>query len=435
MTRHRRLARSRRRILVGLTAPALAALMLVLSFAVSSPAPGLAQLGTMPPRPDGWPSVLHLGMSSGAGGAASMQATAPFGFRYQYLAGGVNTGDGWSTWNSDGAFVTNYIRESTDHGMLPVFTYYMIRQSAPGGDQEVAAIKTNLATPGTMKAYYEDLHLFFVRAGAFPDTKVVLHVEPDLWGFLHQQAQDDDAATISIPVGSTGIDALADLPDDASGFARAIVRLRDQEAPNVLLGYHLSFWGAGTDIFLSKSPDPTVDLLATRSASFYRSLRADFDLAFAEFSDRDAGFKQANYHDNGRSWWNASDFARQVRFLATFVDLTGERIVLWQIPYGNTRMRAMNNTWNHYQDNRVEWLLDDPSRQHLQQYVDVGTIAFLFGRGADGATNASDAAKDGVTNPAPINGNTRTSLSADDDGGFFRERAAAYYADGALALP
>jgi hypothetical protein len=39
-----------------------------------------------------------------------------------------------------------------------------------------------------------------------------------------------------------------------------------------------------------------------------------------------------------------------------------------------------------------------------------------------------------MTNPAPINGNTRVSMNADDDGGFFRERAAAYYAAGALPL-
>ena len=42
-------------------------------------------------------------------------------------------------------------------------------------------------------------------------------------------------------------------------------------------------------------------------------------------------------------------------------------------------------------------------------------------------TCACDAAKDGVTNPAPINGNTRASLSADDDGGYFKRQARAYY--------
>jgi hypothetical protein len=40
-----------------------------------------------------------------------------------------------------------------------------------------------------------------------------------------------------------------------------------------------------------------------------------------------------------------------------------------------------------------------------------------------------------VTNPAPIGANVRESLNADDDGGYFRERASAYYSAGALALP
>jgi hypothetical protein len=62
-------------------------------------------------------------------------------------------------------------------------------------------------------------------------------------------------------------------------------------------------------------------------------------------------------------------------------------------------------------------------------------VAFLFGGGAAGTTCACDAAKDGVTNPPPIDGNTRPSLSADDDGGFFRAKARAYYRRGALRLP
>jgi hypothetical protein len=222
--------------------------------------------------------------------------------------------------------------------------------------------------------------------------------------------------------------------DNASGFAKAIVKLRDQYAPNVKLGYHLSIWGTGVDIQYSKTDDATTDALATRAANFYGSLGANFDVSFAEFSDRDAGFKQSIYGDGGASWFNAADFARHARFLKKFSEVTQKRIVLWQIPLGNTRMLAQNNTWNHYQDNRVEWLLDDPGRTHLQTYVDAGVIAFLFGRGADGATCACDANNDGVTNPAAINGNTQPSLNSDDDGGFFRQKAVAYYAAGAMSL-
>jgi hypothetical protein len=365
-----------------------------------------------------------------------MRATAPYGFRYQYLAGGVNTGNGWATWSPDGAFVSEYIRESQDHGLIPVLTYYMLYQSSPGsGQREADGVEANLGNTETMRAYYEDLRRLFQRAGGAAQGPVVLHVEPDLWGYAHQRARGDDPATVPVKVGATGLPEVSGLPDTLTGFAQAIVLLRDRYAPQVLLGYHVSTWGTGTDVLYADPPDATVDALAGRSAAFYRGLRAPFDLAFAEFSDRDAGFKREQYKDNGASWWEAGDFRRHVRFLGTFGRQTQRRLVLWQIPFGNTRMRAVNNTWNHYQDNKVEVLLDDPSQARLQEYVDAGVVALLFGRGADGVTCPCDANRDGVTNPAPINGNERLSLSEDDDGGYFKERARAYYASGALPLP
>jgi hypothetical protein len=98
-------------------------------------------------------------------------------------------------------------------------------------------------------------------------------------------------------------------------------------------------------------------------------------------------------------------------------------------------MQAMNDTWDHYQDNRVQWLLGPSGRAHLRAYAAAGYAAFLFGGGADGTTCACDARHDGVTNPDPIDGNTRPSLSADDDGGYFKAQARAYYRAGALKLP
>jgi hypothetical protein len=99
---------------------------------------------------------------------------------------------------------------------------------------------------------------------------------------------------------------------------------------------------------------------------------------------------------------------------------------MWQIPLGNTLMRAMNNTWGHFQDNRVQTLIGQRKRTWLKRYRAAGVIALLFGGGADGTTCACDARGDGRTNPAPINGNRRRSLNADDDGGYFKARARAY---------
>ena len=288
----------------------------------------------------------------------------------------------------------------------------MMLQSLPGGGDESNAVFTNLNTTSTMTAYFNDLKLFFQKAGAFPQQKVILHVEPDLWGYMERRAANEDARTVPAKVAETGVPELAGLPGNVSGFALAILRLRNTYAPNVILGYHISVWGTGIDIGLSNPSDASVDALAARAATFYRSLAADFDIAFAEFSDRDSGYYQHVHMDGGARWWDAEDFRRGARFLGGFSSAAAKRIVMWQIPLGNTKMRSQNNTTGHYQDNRPEWLLDEPARTHLTAYRDAGVVAFLFGGGASGTTCACNARNDGVTNPSPINGNSLASEAA-----------------------
>jgi hypothetical protein len=411
----------------------------------------------LPPLPSGWPARLEIGAADSPGGAAALRATAPFLFRYQYLAGGVNTNNGWATWNANGDFPTFYIQDSIANGMIPVFTYYQLLQSTPAGGSESDADFGNLNNTATMTAYYNDLILFLQKAGAFPAQRVVLHVEPDFWGYMEQRSTNDNAASVPAKVSETGIAALQGLPGTVAGFARAIVKLRDTYAPNVTLAYHLSVWGTNFDISISNPPDAQVDALGVRAANFYASLGASFDIVFTDIADRDAAFKQYVYGDGGISWWDSEDFRRSARFLGKFSTTAGKRLVMWQLPLGNTRMRAQNNTWGHYQDNRVEWLLDDASRAHLTAFRDAGVVAFLFGGGAGGVTCACDADNDGVTNPAPIGANAMASqlaaagtapsqttvggvptlvtpYAANDDGGFFRWRVWTYYQTGAMPL-
>jgi hypothetical protein len=113
---------------------------------------GAATARAQAPLPAGWPTQLQLGMADSPGGAAAMKATAPFGFRYQYLAGGVNTGNGWSTWNSNGDFAKFYIQDSVANGIIPVFSYYQLLQSSPGGSSESDADFGNLNNTATMTA-------------------------------------------------------------------------------------------------------------------------------------------------------------------------------------------------------------------------------------------------------------------------------------------
>src|SRR5579885_1032934 len=76
---------------------------------------------------------------------------APWDARYQYLSGGVNTGSGWSTWNSPpGAFALWYMQNSGAHRYLPVFSYYQLLQSGPAsGASEADQHYSNLNHPDT----------------------------------------------------------------------------------------------------------------------------------------------------------------------------------------------------------------------------------------------------------------------------------------------
>ncbi len=282
-----------------------------------------------------------------------------------------------------------------------------------------------------MTAYFSNLRTLMQLLGSTGQT-VVVHVEPDLWGYV-EQAVGDDASKQAVPIASTGLPELQGLPNNMTGFAQAVARLRNRYAPKVLLGYHLSVFGTGKDIHYSPLSNSDVDWIAKRAATFYRSLHTSFDSVFAEYTNSDAGYFQTVYHA-ANAFWNADDYARQVRFLGDFHHAVKLPIVLWQIPVGNTLYRAVNNTYGHYQDNKVQWLLGADYQTHLRSYIGAGVVAMLFGGGLPGSTCACDAAKDGVTNPAPIDGNTRTSLSADDDGGYLRARVRVFYTAKPLGL-
>ena len=253
---------------------------------------------SLPGLPAGWPDGLELGVSDAPGGASAMSKA--LGFRYQYLSGGVNTGNGWATWTPGGDFVTNYVAESRAAQIVPVFSYYQLFQSNPGVSMgESGGVYANLTNPSTMAAYYDDLELFFQKAGA-AGGMTVLHVEPDLWAYLQQRASGDDATTVPAQVGSSGQSEVAGLPDNVAGFAQAIVRLRDRYAPNVLLGYHFSTWATGTDIVYADPPDGTVTDLGMRTARFEQSLGARFDVAFTDLADRDADSSSTSTATAGR---------------------------------------------------------------------------------------------------------------------------------------
>lgn len=325
---------------------------------------------------------IEIGIKSSPSETGQHVAEAPFKYRYQYLSAGVNTGYGWATWNPNGDFAKNYIQKSIDLDTIPVFTYYNIFQSSPGnGMGEADGVKANLQNSSTMNAYFADIKLFLERAGEFPETKVILHVEPDMWGYI-QQGSNGNATNYNVKVAASGHSDVSGYADNASGLAQAIIHLRDTYASNVELGFHESGWGTGEAIVYTDPSNEHVVELANKSISFYESLNADFDILFGGFRDRDAGFYDEIY-GNPNSWMDEGDFNRHALFFGTMSEAISKPLIFWQIPLGDSNR---SDSWGDYKDNIVEWLLDDPSQEHIKSYGNAGVVAFLFGGGADGVS-------------------------------------------------
>ena len=108
------------------------------------------------------------------------------------------------------------------HGDGAGLPYYMLLpvESGRALDRGTQAISLTCENTTIMTAYWADLRLFFQRAAG--SSPVVLHMEPDMWGYIEQAATNDDASTVPAKVAAhSGSRGLAGLPDTAAGFAQA----------------------------------------------------------------------------------------------------------------------------------------------------------------------------------------------------------------------
>ncbi len=389
----------------------------------------------------------------------------PWDYAYQYLAGGANTGYGWATWNSNGQFPLYYAQGSQAAGYIPVFPYYMLLQSTGSCDAcpEPQRDLSNLNDRSLMAAYFRDFTLLMKRLGTgtwggihgFGGTAVV-QVEPDLSGYAEQAVllnsancyghctgQGNDPKLLRAAVKSTGVRDVAAYPNTYQGFSVALAHLRDRYAPNVLLAYHVSDWATMFDIGSSHDPSLDAAALGTEAGAFaalagtqqVATGTAPYDLVFNDVADRDAAYDKYVYGQD-RFWDRLNvtfpNFARWETYVQSVSSAAGRSVVVWQVPEGNQYFDTSNDTDGHYQDNRAEYLFG-----HVQELVDHGVIAVLFGAGNAGSTVHWDGKGDGVTNPASFctgdglsSGqvcNTNASSWPDDDGGYIRVQGGVYY--------
>jgi hypothetical protein len=294
-----------------------------------------------------------------------------------------------------------------------------------------------------MQAYYNDFKLLMQKAGQ-AGGNVIVDIEPDLNGVMQQHSSNtnDDGSRQPVKVGSSGQADVAGYPDNFRGFYQALGHIRDIYAPNVTLGMDICPWGAGDDIVLALRNNPSYNWSshAGRTATYVNSLdMSGYGLLFYNPSDRDAAYYQIVQGSN--RWWDDTN-VRQPTFntmgawVGRIVQLTQRRMMLWQVPNGNRVYRSENNTDGHYQDNRAEYFLDPTTgRTHAQQWANFGVVGIMFGAGVGSQSHYFDYKRDGITNPAPINGNDQTATYADDDGGYLRINIGNYYSTGTLPLP
>src|SRR5712692_112915 len=402
----------------------------------SPPGPVPSGSGSVPAA---FPHYLSFGVMNTPGTASLLDAMrsqngTSYNFRYQYLAGGVNTNSGWETWNQPaGQFATYYMQESAQHGYTPAFVYYEICQSNgphPGGycyghdlDQDTA----NIASAATMKVYYANWVLLLQKIGAFGKPVLVI-VEPDLWGFLQMASHgSDNASNVPASVSSSGYADAAGFPNTAQGFAWALLHMRDKYAPKATLALHASLWATSIDVGSDTRTSLDIAGTAKKEANFLNSAGltgnprgvSSWDLLSNDVADHDSG------QPGARTWWDRynhtfPNFARYLNFIGLLSQDVHRRVVIWQVPIGNQYFDTMDNSAGHYQDNRAEYILGNAS-----SFATVGIIAILFGPGNGGTMNI-DKMNDGITNPAPIVTyecnlcNNHRSIYADDDGGYLR---------------
>ncbi len=403
----------------------------------TAPPVPFAPATSLPPLPTGLPTSFSLGLYN-VDLSRMTSMGVPWNLRYNYLSGGVNTGNNWATWESPrGQYAVDYITQARSAGTIPVFMYYEILQSAPAYEEF-----TNLNTPTTMYAYYDDFKLLMQKC-AQVGGPVFVGIETDLTGRMqaHPSNTNQDANLQPTSVATSGHPDVQGYANTFRGFYQALVHLRDLYAPQVRLALDLSAWGAGHDVVLALRDDPNYDWLghATRTATYLNSLGPGYQMLFYNPLDRDAAYYQTVLGSN--RWWDDQNvtqptFDRMLQWLNQVIVQTNKRTLLWQIPNGNRVYRSVNNTTGHWQDNRAEYFLNPSTgRAHLTQWAAAGVVGIMFGEGLDSQTHYYDYNNDGITNPPAINGNTAVATYADDDGGYIRLNTATYYQQGTIPLP
>jgi hypothetical protein len=343
----------------------------------------------------------------GFSGDDAVAPQAPFDVRYEYLSGGVADGAGpcascasgctaagkscansaggcawWGCWQYDqdppGAYVRSFVQTASGAGEIPMITWYQLLQSS--GVAEGSAEVTQAATDATFMArYLADFRFMLQQIGS---SRALIHVEPDFWGYAEQVGSDPHG--LPAAVASANPTDCASEENSIAGLGRCFVDMARAYAPNAQIGLHASGWSTKMDALGNASASLDVAGEAAKTTAFLGAAGGDkMDFVAVDYSDRDAGF----YMAMGRNtWWDATNatlpsFTQALTWTKAIGGGLNKPVVVWQIPVGNSQM---NDTCDHYKDNRVDYLLG-----HTADVVAANVAALAFGAGASCNTTPS----------------------------------------------
>jgi hypothetical protein len=346
--------------------------------------------------------LAGLGKTHVLVGASMQDATAkaaPFDGRYQYLSGGIFdsptpcascatgctaamkscTGGGcgwWGCWQSDtqppGQFVVGFDGTAASNSEIPMFTYYEVLQTT--GVKEGGAEVTAMNDQAFLTRYLADFTFVAKNIGM---AKALVHIEPDFWGYAEQMNADPHAEPAKVKEAAPS--DCSSQEDSIAGLGRCMISIVHKYAPNARVGLHASGWGTNMDVLGNTSPSFNVAGEAQKLGNWLVAAgAAEGDFVVADMSDRDAGY----YMSIGKNtWWDATNatlpnFHQAFAWAKAVAETVGKPVVWWQIPVGNM---AQNNTMNHWQDNRVDYLLG-----HMSEVAASHGAGLFFGAG-DGA--------------------------------------------------
>lgn len=244
----------------------------------------------------------------------------PWKFLYFYVFPSQDTAANVSAFIAAKAQVASGLNATmvvTFYDLLKRGTSAGISARAGAQDTEADVVEQVLADAALMRGYFDGF-VVVLKAVANAGVPTMVHVEPDSWGFMMWAMGVEgraDPTTLPVAVVGSGQADLAgqSFSDDAAGFGKALLHLRDVYAPDTRLGWHASNFRAGS----------SGDVVA----AFYSGM-GQWDAIVTE---------DPHILSDATHWWLPLDPAAVDANVTWFSIVSGAAhlpILMWQVPIG-----------------------------------------------------------------------------------------------------